>query len=72
MVFNVERLKIDVDIIFYSLVCNFITFDISDKVGEEYYDVYDGYIEKRRIDKYGKVIDVVFILEKLNKYKEIE
>jgi hypothetical protein len=69
---NAERLKIDVDITFHSLACNLITLDTSDRAGEEHYDVHDGHIEKRRIDKHGKVIDAAFTSEKPNKHKEIK
>lgn len=68
---NAERLKIDIDITFHSLACNLITLDTADKAGEEHYDVHDGHIEKRRLDKHGKVIDTKITTEKPNKRKEM-
>ena len=68
---NAERLKIDIDITFHSMACNLITLDTSDKAGEQHYDVHDGHIEKRRVDKDGKPIDATFTSEKPNKHKEM-
>jgi len=68
---NSERLKIDIDITFHSLPCNLITLDTSDKAGEQHFDVHDGHVKKRRLDRHGKVLDNQYSSEVPNKHKNM-
>ncbi len=68
---NAERMKIDIDITFHSMACDLIALDTSDKAGEQHYDVHDGHIKKRRLDRNGKVLSTEFSTEAPNRRQEI-
>jgi hypothetical protein len=68
---NAERMKIDIDITFHGMACDLIALDTSDKAGEQHYDVHDGHIKKRRLDRNGNLLSAEFSTEAPNKRKEI-
>ena len=69
---NAERLKIDIDITFHSLPCNLIALDTADKAGEQHFDVHDGHIKKRRLDRDGNILSAEFLSEKPNQQNKLE
>jgi len=69
---NADRMKINIDITFHSMACDLIALDTSDKAGEQHYDVHDGHIKKRRLDRNGNILSNDFFTEPPNKRKEID